>query len=148
MIEANWGKRKAISIAVFVLVGGAVVSCKRAPFPVKAPEFYFEMLHDKEFVWHGPTSNEDRIPKLHAARALAYIGDFAVPFLLEAFSDPNVDILSLYDALDEIGLPVDQYDTQIIDNRDSTNIADWWRLHRFETLQERERYRKEIGIIE
>ncbi len=69
------------------------------PVRVESVEYYVEKLLDKKFTWTGPTSSEDRIPVLHAARALAYMGDPAVPTLLRASTNEAIDFVSIYDAL-------------------------------------------------
>jgi hypothetical protein len=86
----------------------------RSPSPayhgkVESVEYYERMLLDKTFRWDGPCSREDRIPVLHAARALAYIGDPAVPALLRASKNKSINFVSVKDALAEIGLPVHQF---------------------------------------
>ena len=47
-------------------------------------------LKNDSYEWNGPCSCEDRIPVLHAARALAYWGDPAVPILIDAMKDPTI----------------------------------------------------------
>ena len=117
---------------------------KQMPAP-RAVEFYVEKLHDKDFRWTGPAANTQIIPVLHAARALACIGDPAVPALLEAIGDPSVDIESVILALDEIGLPVWDYEEQIR-RRDASGIARWWRENAHRTVKERSRRRIFIGL--
>jgi hypothetical protein len=147
-------RKKALERRTFctllVLIACSAMGCKhRREQPViESPEFYFSNLRNQDFVWRGSTSREDRIPKLHAARALAYIGDPAVPCLFRAITDESIEIVSIYDALSEIGLPVELYQTQIIENRSSSDIVNWWKLHGTETRHQRELYRKEIGIID
>lgn len=139
---------RAILVIIFVLIGCSTIGCKARREPVGSPEYYFANLHNPDFVWRGPTSREDRIPKLQAARALAHIGDPAVPYLIKAIKDPSIDIISIYDALSEIGLPVQEYKTQIIEDRDAAGIGEWWILHGTETKQQRELFRREIGVID
>jgi hypothetical protein len=117
----------------------------REPIEVKSIEYYEKKLLDKNFTWNGPCSSEDRIPVLHAARALAYIGDPAVPALLRASKNKSIDFISIYDALAEIGLPVHQYLNE--QNRgDSTALEKWWAENREKTAAERSKHRKEIGL--
>ena len=108
-------------------------------------DFYEKKLLDRTFVWSGPTSHEDRIPTLHAARALAYIGDAAVPALFRAAKDKSVDFVSICDALAEIGLPVDQY----LDERhrgDTKALEKWWAENRTRGAAARSEHRKGIGL--
>jgi len=102
-------------------------------------------LKNPGYRWDGPCSREERIPKLHAARALAYWGDPAVPILLDALEDPDIDIYSVEDALSEIGIPVHLYYPQIW-KRDSGPVRRWWADHRMDTIGERSRHRAEIGL--
>jgi hypothetical protein len=105
----------------------------------------FRKLLDKKFKWSGPCSREDRIPVLHAARALAYIGDPAVPALLRASKNESIDIVSVHDALAEIGLPVYEYwkDGQ---RGDPKPLQEWWEENRVRTVRERSKYRQSIGL--
>ena len=108
-------------------------------------DFYTPKLLDESFNWEGPTSNEDRIPALQAARALAYIGDPAVPALLEAVSDPRIDIISLEDALSEIGLPASSF-ARDLQRRDASGLKEWWRVNESRTRKERSLHRVRIGL--
>lgn len=62
------------------------------------PDVLRAELKNPDYRWRGPISREDRIPVLHAARALAFLGDDAVPILIEAANDPEIDIISIHDA--------------------------------------------------
>jgi hypothetical protein len=118
---------------------------EEAPPPkVESVEYYETKLLDKTFVWDGPTSCEDRIPVLHAARALAYIGDPAVPALLRASTNKVIHFPSVYDALAEIGLPVYEYwkDGQ----RDPKPLEKWWERNRVKTALSRSQHRERIGL--
>jgi hypothetical protein len=110
--------------------------------PVK---YYEERLHDTDFRWDGPCANTNTIPVLHAARALAYIGDPAVPALCRAVRDRSVDIGSVWDALAEIGLPVDEYDSDLRE-RNPNSIERWWRENGKKTASWRSELRKQIGL--
>ena len=102
-------------------------------------------LHNSEYRWHGPCSREDRIPVLHAARELAYIGDEAVPVLLDAIEDPTIDFASIHDALSEIGLPVSLFYDQL-DNRDATALREWWSGNADRTRDARSQHRLGGGL--
>ena len=108
-------------------------------------EFYETKLMDKEFKWTGPVSNEERIPSLHAARALAAIGDPAVPPLLRAIENESIDINSVYDALSEIGLPVHEYSDEIY-QRNALGITKWWHENGEETRATRSAHRVRTGL--
>ena len=64
-------------------------------------------LKNPDYEWNGPTSVEDRIPNLHAAQALAYRGDSAAIVLFDAIDDPEIEIISIYDAISNLGIPAD-----------------------------------------
>ena len=98
-----------------------------------------------ELVWNGPASIEDRIPVLHAARALAYIGDQPVPALLRAVRDQSVDVVSIEDALDEIGLPAYKYEDDL-HRRDPGLPEKWWDENREKTIRTRSDIRVGIGL--
>jgi hypothetical protein len=125
-----------------------VSSCSRddADFNVRPVGFYAANLADSEFVWSGPVSREDRIPKLHAARALAYIGDAAVPSLFDAIENEGIHAVSIYDALREIGLPVDDFHDDLLDRQDTTGIRAWWAEHQATSKAKRSRHRLSIGL--
>jgi len=108
-------------------------------------DFYERMLMDKEFTWNGPTSHEDRIPWLPAARALAAIGDPAVPALLRAIENESIDIVSVYDALSEIGLPAYEYRSEIY-QRKASGISNWWKENRDKTRSKRSARQVRIGL--
>jgi hypothetical protein len=112
---------------------------------VRTVEYYEEKLLDKSFRWKGPASREIRIPSLHAARALAYIGDPAVPALLRAIEKKSVDIYSVNDALAEIGLPVHLFSADI-QKRDPRGLAKWWSKNSKKTVSERSKHREFIGL--
>ena len=113
---------------------------------VQSVEFYVEKLSDSDFVWEGPASREDRIPKLHAARALACIGDPAVPALFDAMEKEEIDRYSIYDALAEIGLPVHQFHEELMERRDTTGIRTWWKENRIASKPDRSKHRIQIGL--
>lgn len=151
--EARWWSRLSRLIAAVSLI--TVLGCSDR-LPMKSPsegqktelqeiDYFKAKLHDPRFVWTGPTSREDRIPVLHAARALAYIGDAAVTALLDAVDDPDVDIYSLQDALVEIGLPVSKFDRDLRE-RQSAGLRAWWRENASETRASRSRHRVSIGL--
>lgn len=117
----------------------------RAHFEVKSVEYYEGKLHDKTFIWNGPASQEVRIPVLHAARALAYIGDPAVPALFRAVRDRSVDIHSIEDALDEIGLPAYKY-IDDLHHRNPRSLEKWWNENREKTMRTRSDMRIGIGL--
>lgn len=102
-------------------------------------------LSNPDFRWFGPCSREDRIPVSHAARALAYIGDAAVPVLFRAAQDDDVRILDVYDALDEIGLPVLLYHDELM-ARDVSGLEQWWHENRLSTALDRSWHRETIGL--
>ncbi len=121
--------------------------------PTESVEYYEQKLVDPEFRWNGPTSAEDRIPVLHAARALAYIGDPAVPVLLRAMThEPFEDAIfdrhyrvSLMDALSEIGLPAHEYRASF-NSRNPEPLARWWDENRLKTKSNRSEHRRLIGL--
>ncbi len=102
-------------------------------------------LRNSNYQWNGPTSIEDRIPMLHAARALAYRGDSAAPVLFDAVDDPNVDVYSVMDAISELGIPAHEYHDEIIARR-SRGLRDWWTHNQLSTLRQRNKHRYEIGL--
>ena len=102
-------------------------------------------LRNPDYLWNGPCSQEDRIPVLHAARALAYWGDSAVPILLDTIDDSEVDINSVYDALSEIGIPVHEYQSEIM-NRQSKGVRKWWADNQESTVGTRNEHRANIGL--
>lgn len=113
---------------------------------LRQPAEYAKELSNEEFKWNGPVSREDRIPISHAARALAYLGDPSVPYLFDSVANTDVSILSIYDALSEIGLPVEDYREEIVTNRKITGISKWWDEHRFTSLRARSHWRQGIGL--
>ena len=115
------------------------------PLKVESVAYYEEKLLDKTFQWDGPCSHEDRIPVLHAARALAYIGDPAVPSLLRAIRNQSIDIVSVYDALAEIGLPVDDF-WKDGKRGDPKPLEKWWKENRVRTAPRRSKHRQDIGL--
>lgn len=112
---------------------------------IESVEYYEDKLLDKNYEWTGPTSHASRIPVLHAARALAFIGDPAVPALLRAVENDDVDIVSAYDALAEVGLPVREYHHEIM-NRDSSGIATWWKDNQHSSIGRRNQIRELHGL--
>ena len=115
------------------------------PLKVESVAYYEEKLLDKTFQWDGPCSHEDRIPVLHAARALAYIGDPAVPTLLRASKNKSINTVSVYDALAEIGLPVYEY-WKDGKRCDPAPLEKWWAENRAKTAAARSKYRQKIGL--
>jgi hypothetical protein len=115
------------------------------PVKVESVAYYEKKLLDKNFKWDGPCSREDRIPVLHAARALAYIGDPVVPALLRASKNKSIDIVSVYDALDEIGLPVYEF-CKDGEWCDPAPLEKWWEENRSKTAPARSKHRRRIGL--
>lgn len=128
----------------FILLLFAVAGCGEA-YDVPPLDQLAVELRNSEYRWDGPCSSEDRIPVLHAARALACIGDDAVPLLMDAAKDPNVDIISIYDALSEIGLPVDLYYDELM-ARDVSQLERWWHDNKDRTRSDRNEHRSSIGL--
>lgn len=141
---------KALTVVFAVAVTAAVFcSCRATPkVQIESVEYYISKLKDSDFVWNGPTSREYRIPKLHAARALAYIGDDAVPSLFDAIEDEAIDKYSIFDALGNIGLPVYDFRDDLLDYRDTTGIRRWWAEHQATSKARRSRHRIAIGLPE
>lgn len=102
-------------------------------------------LRNPDYRWKGPCSREDRIPVSHAARALAYVGDDAVPTLLEALEDPDVRVICIVDALSEIGIPVEQFRDDLM-KRDPSSVQLWWAQNANDTIPARSAYRLEIAL--
>ena len=102
-------------------------------------------LRNPDYDWDGPTSVEDRIPVLAAARALAYRGDSAAPILFDAVDDPKVEIFSVLDAISELGIPAHQFHDEIM-VRDSKDVRKWWDDNRVSTLKSQNRHRHQIGL--
>jgi len=121
-------------------------SGRGATVEVESVEFYAGKLKDPGFIWRGPVSNEDRIPVLHAARALAYIGDESVPVLFDAMEDETIDKVSIFDALEEIGLPVWDFQEDLLDRRDTIRIRQWWEEKGVGSKSARSRYRVQQGL--
>jgi hypothetical protein len=115
---------------------------------VKPVAFYEQKLLDKTFRWYGPCSRQDRIPVLHAARALAYIGDPAVPALFRAARNKSIDSRSVWDALSEIGLPVIRYwdDPDHPDPSALERLEQWWIENQEKTAVARSDFRVGIGL--
>lgn len=112
---------------------------------IKSVEYYEKKLLDRTYRWDGPCPPTYQIPSLHAARALAYIGDPAVPALFRAVRNPAVDIYSVVIALDEIGLPVDSYQDDL-DRRDPSSLERWWHDNREKTVRTRSEFRVDLGL--
>ena len=87
-------------------------------------------------------------PDLHAACALAYLGDPAVPALFRASRNESIDYDSVFDALSEIGLPVIRYWNKPgrIDPTALEGLEQWWRENREKTAAARSQYRVSIGL--
>ena len=149
-VEQRNGYCRRTSLFIAVLYIACFAGCSSSPpeqekVKVKSVAYYESKLLDNSFRWEGPTSRENRIPVLHAARALAYIGDDAVPALFRALEDERVDIFSIMDALSEIGLPVDDYADEI-DRRESRGLKKWWAENRDKTRASRSEHRVSIGL--
>jgi hypothetical protein len=112
---------------------------------VESVVHYVELLHDRNFVWNGPTSNEYQIPTLGAARALAFVGDEAAESLINSFEDKTIDFKSIYFALYEIGLPMEEFENKVM-HGDLHAIREWWRTHRTDSKQWRSQLRLQIGL--
>jgi uncharacterized protein (TIGR03067 family) len=108
-------------------------------------EYYEVKLLDKSYRWDGPQSGDIVIPSLNAARALAYIGDPAVPALFRALENDSIDRGSIVLALDEIGLPANLYEADI-KRRDATSLRKWWAENRERTAVERSEQRVHMGL--
>ncbi len=102
-------------------------------------------LKNPDYEWNGPTSVEDRIPNLHAAQALAYRGDSAAIVLFDAIDDPEIEIISIYDAISNLGIPAYRFRDQIF-ARDSSTVRKWWETNKDSSLAERNRHRLDIGL--
>ena len=142
MLETTLAHR----IVVAFLVAGlpVVSSCNSTDEQLDIVQLKNE-LKNPDYCWNGPTSHEDRIPVLHAARALAYVGDDAVPILIDAAKDPDIDIISIYDALSEIGIPVHQFHGDIMD-RKMAAVKNWWHENAKSTKSARSKHRVGIGL--
>ena len=90
----------------------------------------------------------NRIPVLHAARALAYIGDPAVPALFRAARNESIDSRSVFDALSEIGLPVIRYwdGSDHPDPAALERLEQWWIENQEKSAVARSRFRVSIGL--
>ena len=121
----------ALLISTFVFAAG----CERTVETQSVTQLALE-LHNADYRWAGPCSRDDRIPVLHAARELAYIGDEAVPVLLNAIEDQSLDFASIHDALSEIGLPVSLYYDDLRE-RDASSLRKWWTENRDRTKDAR-----------
>ncbi len=115
---------------------------------LKPVAFYEQKLLDKTFRWDGPCSRQDRIPVLHAARALAYIGDSAVPALFRAARNGSIDSSSVFDALSEIGLPVIRYwdGSDHPDPAALERLEQWWIKNQEKSAFARSKFRVSIGL--
>ena len=148
-VEHQHGRGDTL-LVIALLFGACFAACSSSPpereiVKVESVEYYERKLLDKSFRWGGPTSREYRIPVLHAARALAYIGDDAVSSLLRGLEDERIDIDSIVDALSEIGLPVHEYDGEI-NRRESHGLIKWWTENREKTRASRSEHRVSIGL--
>ncbi len=139
--------RWIICIVLLIAVGctSAYATAEHeARFLVPAEMLRME-LKNPDYQWLGPTSNEDRIPVLHAARALAYRGDSSAEVLFDAVDDSDVEIISVLDAMSELGIPVHRFHDEIM-ARDSSTVRAWWAQNRELTLDERTQHRRQIGL--
>lgn len=139
--------------SLFVLLVLAAIGCNAAtttqnshdPKYLIPAETLRTELCNPNYEWDGPTSVEDRIPVLAAARALAYRGDSAATILFDAVDDPNVEIISVLDAISELGIPAHQFQDEIM-ARDSRLLRKWWDENQESTLNERDSHRRQIGL--
>ncbi|XZE17691.1 hypothetical protein SH449x_002966 [Pirellulaceae bacterium SH449] len=115
-------------------------------YPNKTPAYYFQNLKNESFEWNGPCSTETIIPRLHAARALAFLGDPGVPYLLDAIDDPTIDIDSIYFALLECGILADLFEDELMVQRSSVGVRNWWYHNREHTINFRSKHRLAIGL--
>jgi hypothetical protein len=140
----------AIGLLLFlVLVGAGFFLLVDRPGPdpkyLEPIETLRAELRNPDYRWNGPVSSEDRIPVLHAARALAYRGDSSAEVLFDAIDDPNIEVISVTDALSELGIPVGQFANEI-ENRNSAGLRMWWAENRLSTVAYRNKHRFQIGL--
>jgi uncharacterized protein (TIGR03067 family) len=110
---------------------------------------YGKMLQDKDFQWRGPFPyNAYILPRaVPAARALAFIGDSAVPTLLSALDHNSGDADSIWYALHAIGFPVDEGEyTAAVFARRTEVLRRWWSENRDETAASRSVRRRSGGL--
>ncbi len=142
-----WSSASLVPYAFFAALMAICSSgCSRPYADTKTPAYYFSNLRNESFEWHGPCSRETIIPTLHAARALAFLGDPGVPFLFDAIDDPTIEIESIYLALLECGVPVDAFEDEVIGQRSSVKVRDWWYHNQLPTIDVRSKHRLAIGL--
>jgi hypothetical protein len=132
------------TLICLVILFAATPGCQNRVETLSLEQLAVE-LHNPDYRWYGPCSRDDRIPVLHAARELAYIGDDAVPVLLDAMEDPAIDFASIYDALSEIGLPVSLFDDRL-QKRDAADLRKWWFENAGPTRDARSQHRIDGGL--
>lgn len=132
------------TLICIVILLASIAGCQSRVETLSVDELAVE-LRNSDYRWDGPCSRDDRIPVLHAARELAYIGEDAVPVLLDAMDDPTIDFASIYDALSEIGLPVSVFDDRLHD-RDSRSLRKWWLENAERTRDTRSQHRVGGGL--
>lgn len=133
-----------IGLASLTMLAFAGVGCSSHIETLPVTELAKE-LHNPSYRWTGPCSVEDRIPVLYAARELAFIGDEAVPTLLDAMDDTSLDYHSIHDALSEVGLPVELYREEL-EKRDTQGLRRWWAANRDSSKPGRSEHRLRIGL--
>jgi uncharacterized protein (TIGR03067 family) len=107
--------------------------------------YYAKKLMDKNYRWDGPCWNGFVLPRLQAARALAYLGDPAVPALLQAARNETIDIHDVTSALGAIGLPTDKYWHEL-EHHYTSGIEKWWNDNRERTAVDRSKRRLYDGL--
>ena len=142
--------RLLILTTILLLVSGCNASdrnklTKHEPNFLVPLETLREELTNPKYEWHGPTSIEDRIPVLHAARALAYRGDSSADILFDAVDDIEIEIISILDAISELGIPAHEFHDDIM-NRNSRTLREWWAKNQDASLGKRNERRKQIGL--
>ena len=151
--DKSAGRAAMASLPVVLVVASAIVQtgCANPSHTshdaqhLVALEILTVELKNPDYEWNGPTSVEDRIPMLHAAQALAYRGDSAADVLFEAIDDPEIEIISIFDAVSNLGIPAYRFRDEIL-SRDSSTVRKWWEKNRDSTLDERNRHRLNIGL--
>lgn len=147
------GFKGTASLPILLVVASAIVQagCANPSHPSHDAQYLVTLetlkieLKNPDYEWNGPTSVEDRIPMLHAAQALAYRGDSAADVLFDAIDDPEIEIISIFDAVSNLGIPAYRFRDEIL-SRDSSTVRKWWEKNRDSTLDERNRHRLNIGL--
>lgn len=142
-----WSSASIVKCALLAATVAVYSSgCSRPYADLKTPEYYYSNLGNESYKWYGPCSRETIIPRLHAARALAFLGDSGVPYLLDAIDDPTIDIDSIYFALLECGIPADLFEDELMVQRSSVEVRNWWYDNRERTIDVRSKHRLAIGL--